>query len=155
MILAVAPGNLFYLHAALRTVYAPHRVDKVHRDLPQRHELEPSLGKTIVARCRLAAARTNRPTVGPRLDRNLDRGLGQGIDPSCFLVNERLVPLDEIEDSFQLHGCGTPNGCCFATPSITGNLAAVYSCAFDPRLVYLLLLGETELGSAGKRPNEG
>jgi len=108
--LAVAPGNLLHLHATSRAFDPTHRVDKVDGDPPQRDVLEPTLGQAVVPRRSLAAARTSCPAVGPRLDRNLDGGLGLGIGPSRFLVHERLVPLDMIEDSFQLHGWGPPAG---------------------------------------------
>ena len=112
LVLAVAPGNLLHLHTTPWTLDAPHRVHEEHRDLPERHRAppagwsEPSLGQSVVAGSRLAAARADCPAIRTWLDRNLDRRLGCGIDPACFLVNERLVPLDVIEDSFQLHGCG-------------------------------------------------
>ena len=68
--------------------------------------------------------------VGPWLDSYFDLGLGLGIGPSNLLVDKRLVRLDKIEDSFQLHGCGTPEDGAFATTSITENLAAVYFLTF-------------------------
>jgi hypothetical protein len=121
--LAAGPGNLFDHDAARGTVDAPHGGHEHHGDLPQRHELEPPLGETVVAGPPPAAARTNGATIGSRLDRRFDGQTRRVFLPSRLAVDERLVTFDAIEDSLQVHPALTPSDEAVATPSLLGTRA--------------------------------
>src|ERR1700728_4463879 len=88
MALAISPGNLFDHDAPRRATDPPHRVEKEHRDGPQAHVLETADRQTIVARTDLLAARTDRPPVGSRVDRDLDGQFAVGLDHSGLAVHE-------------------------------------------------------------------
>ncbi len=67
--------NLLRLDSAGGAIHAPHAVEKTDRHAPQRHVLEPPRPRLpIVAGRWPATARTERPPIGTRLDRNLDSG---------------------------------------------------------------------------------
>ena len=55
---------------------SPYRVHEEHRDVPQRHELEPPRGEPVSAGPRLAALRADRPAIGSGLDSNLKTRVG-------------------------------------------------------------------------------
>ena len=98
---AVSPGNFFHGHTAVRAAHSPHRVHEVHRNGPQRDELESPRRQTVVTGPRPPAARTDRPPVGPWLDRHFDhRATGRIVYQAVSAVHERLAMFDPIEDSF-------------------------------------------------------
>src|SRR6202035_4255010 len=96
------PGNVLDHHAAGRTINAAQGIHEHHGDLPQRHELKTPQRQAIIARPWLSAARADRPAVGSRVDRHFDRRSSVA-GPPRISINERLVMLDAIEDSLQLH----------------------------------------------------
>ena len=104
--LAFGPGQPLHLHAATPAVDSPGGVEQKHPQCPQRHELIATLRQTVVARSGLAATGAQRPTIGPLVHRHLqDRAsaLLVAVTKTHRAVNKRLVPLDAIEDSLQLH----------------------------------------------------
>src|SRR5271166_2011056 len=129
------PRHLLHRHAALRAVHPPHRVDEEHGNLPERHKLEPPPRQPVVARSLAATTGTDRSAVGPRLDRHLDRQPGCFFRPLGFSVNKRLVSLDAIEDTLQLHPVLAPGEMVgLLTPSLPGNLTGcIYSLTSLPR----------------------
>src|SRR6056297_513242 len=68
LMLAVGPGDSLDLHAAIGTLDTTHRIDEVHRDCPQWHELETTLEQTIVAGPFLATTVADRTAASVRLD---------------------------------------------------------------------------------------
>ena len=70
--LAIAPGNLLYHHAAIPAVDPPHAVQQENQKAPQRNELEASLGKMIVTGRRLVAPRADRRRALPGPDVHFD-----------------------------------------------------------------------------------
>ena len=100
LLFAFGPWHALDGHPARWALHPPHRVDEEHRNVPQRHKLEPSSWKPVVAGPLLAATRADRPAVGPGLDVHLDLGGSTGgYDQSFPLVDERLERLDVIEDT--------------------------------------------------------
>src|SRR5262249_29288950 len=61
LMLAVRPGHLLDADATARAVDAPHHVEEEHADPPERHELKPARGQSVVPAAALAAARTPWP----------------------------------------------------------------------------------------------
>jgi len=108
MLLALAPRHPLDGHAACRAIDPPHRVDEEHRDVPERHELEPSRRKPVVSRPLLAASRADRPAVGPGLDVDLEFRLDQAVHEADPRVDERLVPLDAVENTLEMHPAVAP-----------------------------------------------
>jgi hypothetical protein len=101
--LAFGPGNLFHLDAAGGTAHAAHVVEEPNPQAPQRDELEPPCGQTVVAGTLLPATRANRPTVGAGFDLHLQSQLRGVFQPADFSIHKRLVRGHAIEDSFKLH----------------------------------------------------
>ncbi len=131
--LAGRPRNAFHHHATTWTVDTPQGIGPYHGDLPQRHELEAPGRQPIVAGSSLPAARADRPAIGPWFDRHFDGPPG-AICPAWFSIHERLVTLDVIEDSLELHPesalalmklgnsivAARRSGCiCFGTPRVS------------------------------------
>src|SRR5271167_4743323 len=72
LVLTIAPGNLLDQYATIAALDASHAVQQENQKAPQRNELEASLGKMIVTRCRLMAPRTDRRRTRPRPDVHFD-----------------------------------------------------------------------------------
>jgi len=66
MLLAITPRHLLDRHSAGKAVDTPQRVNEERSDIPERHELEPLRWKLALAGPLLAAARADRPAIGPR-----------------------------------------------------------------------------------------
>lgn len=100
MPLAGRPRHTRARHAATRAIHPPHRGPEEGRHVPGRPELEPSGCKPDIPRSLLAAARTDRLAIGPRLDVDLQKGLPHcNFNVSLFLVAERLERLDAFKKS--------------------------------------------------------
>ena len=95
-------------HAARRAIDPSHRVDEEHRDVPERHKLEPSRWKPVVPRPLLATSRADRPAVGPGLDIDLELRLDQAVHEADLPVDETLVPLDPVENTLEMHPAVAP-----------------------------------------------
>ena len=116
--LARRPGNTLDRHAALRAVHAAHGVNEDHGDLPQRDELEPPFVQAVIPRTALAAARADGPAVGPRPDRDFQRGPHGILAPARRAVDEGRVTSHAVEDSLELHpGCASSDDEVLTTPS--------------------------------------
>src|SRR5579871_5840295 len=100
--LAFGPRQPLYLHPATWAVDTPRRVQKKHPQRPQRHELIATLRQTVITGAGLVATRADRPTVGPLVHRHL-QGRTLAVAKTHGAVNKRLVPLDAIKDSLNLH----------------------------------------------------
>ena len=109
MLLALSPLHALDGRTALRAIDTPQGLDEEHRDVPQRHELEPPRREPVVAGPLLAAPRADRPATGPRLDLDLDAGLcTTSLNKRRLRVDKRLVRLDAIENSLELHPAVAP-----------------------------------------------
>jgi hypothetical protein len=106
--LAFAPRHPLDRHAALWAVYPPHRVNEEHRDVPEWNELESARFKPVIAGPLLAAARADRPAVGPGRDIDLDLLVNRIVDEADVLVDETLVPLDAVENTLEMHPAEAP-----------------------------------------------
>ena len=119
------PGHLLNRYAARRALHAPHGIDEENGHAPQRHKLKPPRWQPVVSWPLLPTARTDRPTVRPRLDLDLDlRGASSGLDQSCPLVNERLERMDVIENSLEVHPAVAPERTRSKQPHLLPNSAA-------------------------------
>src|SRR5215469_13719973 len=94
LVLAIAPGNLLNEYATIAALDAPHTVQQEHQKAPQRNELEASLGKMIVTRCRLMAPRTDGCRARPRPDVDFDAEPVGG--EASLLVDEAAMAMAVI-----------------------------------------------------------
>jgi len=115
---SVGPRDTLRLHSARRTLHAPQGVEEADRNSPQRHELEPSLGKLVVTGPNLTATRADRSAVLTRPEFHFDRWPRGALDKAGFSVHKGLARFDAIENSFQLHPGLALGRTRFTTPSL-------------------------------------
>jgi hypothetical protein len=84
-------------HATGRAINASLSVNEDYGNLPERHELEPSRRKLVVAAAAFSAAGTDGAAVGPRTNRHFDRQSQDFIMQARRSVNKGLVTFQSIE----------------------------------------------------------
>lgn len=112
--LAGRPRHQLDDHPTARALHPARRVQQEHRDVPQRNELEATLGQTIVASSALAAVSAD-PTAALTLSHvHVDRkNACQAHKLDCTKDESGLLG-DAIEDNLHLHRvglvrCGNPH----------------------------------------------
>ncbi len=103
LVLAVAPGHLFDRDATARARDAPHHIQEEDAQAPERHELEPARGQSIVHAAAVPTTRALRPVAAMRRDLDRQRQAADLLLELDRAVDKSSLFLNSIQDSLDLH----------------------------------------------------
>src|SRR6516162_1452441 len=115
-VLAGGPGHGFHSHPASLAVYPPRGIHEKHRNPPQGHELKIPSRQSVITWARSLTPRADRTGVGARAYAHPQTRPLTVLSPYHLFIDKRLVLLNSIQNTLQLHPVLPCIGFCVTLP---------------------------------------